>query len=161
MTTELPNTTEATRRDGSPLTKGLGLAPKRMGLEDERARFSEWIVTAAPFDAHTGMVEHAVKTTAAWHAWQARAAMEDSDLSDMAEQLRLYRDGYRWRDAEQEEPAIGQSVLAVIYPYNNTQNARIIVHAIYRGDGRYIECGDTSPLHQPTHWTPAPVLPEA
>ena len=49
----------------------------RMGIEEERAEFSEWLATAIPFDMNVGMAEHAVKTGAAWQAWMARAALQD------------------------------------------------------------------------------------
>lgn len=47
------------------------------GMEAERADFSEWVATAVPFDANVGMVEHRMKTDAAWRGWMARAAAQD------------------------------------------------------------------------------------
>lgn len=47
-----------------------------MSEEQEREHFSHWIATAMPFDANVGMVEHSIKTDAAWLGWMARAASE-------------------------------------------------------------------------------------
>ena len=92
MATELPNTTEATRRDGSPLTEGLGLAPERaaprMGKEAEQECFAEWIRTACPFDENVGMVENAIQTSAAWAGWLARSALRDWLYAELQETKR-------------------------------------------------------------------------
>lgn len=47
-----------------------------MKTEDEREHFAHWISTAVPFDSNVGMVEHSIKTDAAWLGWMARAASE-------------------------------------------------------------------------------------
>lgn len=60
----------------------------RLTLEQERAHFSEWIVDGCPFDKNVGMVEHAIKTEAAWSAWQGRAALRDWLYAEMQDTKR-------------------------------------------------------------------------
>ena len=48
-----------------------------MKTEDEREHFAHWISTAVPFDSNVGMVEHSIKTDAAWLGWMACAASRD------------------------------------------------------------------------------------
>ena len=63
--------------DGVPASPDAVPQESSPRLEAERAEFCEWIATAAPFDANVGMVEHAMKTSAAWEGWMARAAAQD------------------------------------------------------------------------------------
>lgn len=63
--------------DGVPASPDAVPQETSPRLEAERAEFCEWIATAAPFDANVGMVEHAMKTSAAWEGWMARAAAQD------------------------------------------------------------------------------------
>lgn len=68
-------------------------------------------------------------------------------------------DTARWRDAAKETPRNGQEVLATIYPYRNKINRQMIVHAVYV-DAVWLDPADREPLHEPTHWMPAPTLPD-
>lgn len=63
-----------------------------------------------------------------------------------------------WRDASEDPPRNGQEVLATIYPYRNKINRQMIVHAVYV-DAVWLDPADREPLHEPTHWMPAPALP--
>lgn len=65
----------------------------------------------------------------------------------------------RWRSVEAEQPRNGQEVLATIYPYRNKINRQMIVHAVYV-DAVWLDPADREPLHEPTHWMPAPALPD-
>lgn len=64
-----------------------------------------------------------------------------------------------WRDAAEDPPRNGQEVLATIYPYRNKINRQMIVHAVYV-DAVWLDPADREPLHEPTHWMPAPALPD-
>lgn len=68
-------------------------------------------------------------------------------------------DATRWRSIEDEQPRNGQEVLATIYPYRNKINRQMIVHAVYV-DAVWLDPADREPLHEPTHWMPAPALPD-
>ena len=68
-------------------------------------------------------------------------------------------DAVRWRDAAEDPPHNGQEVLATIYPYRNKINRQMIVHAVYV-DAVWLDPTDREPLHEPTHWMPAPTMPD-
>ena len=59
-----------------------------MKTEDEREHFAHWISTAVPFDSNVGMVEHSIKTDAAWLGWMARAGLEAFRCNEVLQQER-------------------------------------------------------------------------
>ncbi len=83
------------------------------------------------------------------------------ELSMQAAQAEIERltDATRWRNVEDEQPRNGQEVLATIFPYRNKINRQMIVHAVYV-DALWLGPADREPLHEPTHWMPAPALPD-
>ena len=77
----------------------------------------------------------------------------------MREDIARLTDATRWRNVEDEQPRNGQEVLATIFPYRNKINRQMIVHAVYV-DALWLCSADREPLHEPTHWMPAPALPD-
>lgn len=86
------------------------------------------------------------------------AKMAEAMAEAKAEIERL-TDATRWRSVEDEQPRNGQEVLATIFPYRNKINRQMIVHAVYV-DALWLDPADREPLHEPTHWMPAPALPD-
>jgi hypothetical protein len=65
-----------------------------------------------------------------------------------------------WISVDEREPEEDQRVLALIYPYNNAENSRLITEAVYH-DGLFLDHECEKEIHPPTHWMPRPSDPAA
>ena len=63
----------------------------------------------------------------------------------------------QWINVDNKLPSNGQTIFALIYPYNNKENERIATHAVYY-DGTFLN-HEGDDLHAPTHWMPMPSYP--
>ncbi len=77
-----------------------------------------------------------------------------ADAAPVAAQQAVAAQG--WINVEDRLPEEGETVAALIYPYNNQNNRRIVTHSVF-SDGTFMN-HEGDDLHPPTHWMPLPSI---
>lgn len=65
-----------------------------------------------------------------------------------------------WISVDERLPADGDSVVVLYWPYNNRSNHQCMTGAVFNAySGLFLTDTDGDELHPPSHWMPAPPLP--
>lgn len=65
-----------------------------------------------------------------------------------------------WISVDERLPADGESVVVLYWPYNNRSNHQCMTGAVFNAySGLFLTDTDGDELHPPSHWMPAPPLP--
>lgn len=80
-------------------------------------------------------------------AWNRRASQSDGTSGG-------------WISVDERLPADGESVVVLYWPYNNRSNHQCMTGAVFNAySGLFLTDTDGDELHPPSHWMPAPPLP--